>query len=55
MMKINLFNRESYQWICNIIKKTEKSSDNDLFNLKTDVDWTLLQPYLDKYDLQRPT
>jgi hypothetical protein len=46
--------RDSYKWICNIIRKTEKSSDSDSFNLKTDVDWNLLQPYLDKYGLQRP-
>jgi hypothetical protein len=49
--------QECYKWLNKLIhKSTQKyEEEKDSFHLQTDVDWNLLQPYLDKYSLQRPT
>jgi hypothetical protein len=48
--------QECYKWLKIIINKEKQrfGDEKDSFNLQTDVDWNLLQPYLSKYGLQRP-
>lgn len=48
--------QDCYKGLHVIIKKEKwkYSDEKDLFNRNQDVDWNLLQPYLDKYDLHKP-
>lgn len=45
--------QSSYKALLELIKN-ESLKDNDSFDKENDVDWNLLEPYLEKYDLQKP-
>lgn len=44
-----------YEELLKIIEGKHFHSESYEFNRNTDVDWDLLQPYLEKYNLQKPT
>lgn len=45
-----------YEQIVRIIKDKRVSEDMpNQFDFNRDVDWNLLQPYLEKYNLQKPS
>lgn len=46
--------RDSYKGLYKLIKSENEFSNKNEFNKNRDVDWNLLQPYLDKNNLQRP-
>lgn len=46
--------RDSYKGLYKLIKGECERSDENEFARNRDVDWDLLQPYLDKYGLQKP-
>jgi len=46
--------KECYKGLCRIITGKNLKEDKDSFDLNQDVNWNLLQPYLDKYGLQKP-
>jgi hypothetical protein len=46
--------RKSYQSLYEIITTKLLQFDKDEFDRNCDIDWNLLQPYLDKYGLQKP-
>ncbi len=51
--KDELVQKDSYEGLYRLITKKELKDDKDYFDLNKDVDWDLLQPYLEKYNLQR--
>lgn len=45
----------NYKNLHQLVKKEKPKDEKDSFNLMQDVDWQMLEPYLKKYDLQKPT
>lgn len=45
--------RDSYKGLYKLIKGERERSDENEFTRNQDVDWKMLQPYLEKYNLQR--
>lgn len=46
--------KKSYEGLYKLIKNERPREDNDSFDRNQDVDWILLQPYLEKYALNKP-